>query len=231
MAHQPSIYIGQLRVDEPITTLTDLIITAVCWYAFAKLKNRNESGEINHLLQCYFLSMGLATALGGLVGHAFLYMFNDHGLTVSPWKLPGWVVSMLSITLIERASIKYAKPLITPWYEKIFSWINVIELIVFVIITFVTLNFFFVEIHSAYGLLFVVAGFHGYVYWKVQSKASANMLIAVLWSSLAALVFMNKLGISKWLNHFDISHLLMAVSAYYFYLGARNMSNPIKQAA
>jgi hypothetical protein len=34
------------------------------------------------------------------------------------------------------------------------------------------------------------------------------------------MVFMNEWGISKWFNHFDISHTLLSISAFLFYKGA-----------
>ena len=35
----PTIHIGDLRIDEPITTLTDLLFIGVCFFAFFKTKN------------------------------------------------------------------------------------------------------------------------------------------------------------------------------------------------
>jgi hypothetical protein len=165
--------------------------------------------------------MGIATAIGGLIGHGFLYAFSyPPGLSVSPWKLPGWLTSMISIAMVERASIEYARKLIKPKIGRFFAWFNIIELLTFIVITFSTLNFFFVEVHTTYGLLFIVAGFNGYVYYKTKSDGSRIFLYAVAISAISALVFMNKWGISKWFNHYDISHSLLAISALLFMKGA-----------
>jgi hypothetical protein len=225
---QPSIFILGIRIDEPITTLTDLFVSAVCFYAYFAITKHRETSKLNNYLRFYFLMMGTATTIGGIIGHAFLYAlpFNEL-LEVSPWKLPGWLVSMFAIALVERASIEYARPLIKSNTGKIFAWINIIELITFVIITFSTLNFFFVEVHSAYGLLVVVTGFQGYVFFKTKSIASKRMLIAVAFSAVGALFFMNEWGLSKWFNHYDISHMFMTASAYFFYLGAMKIE-PLK---
>ena len=218
---QPSIYLAGIRVDEPITTLTDLLVAAVCLYAFFQIRKIKQESKMRTYLQIYFFSMGLATVLGGLIGHGFLYAlpYNDV-LTVSPWKLPGWITSMVSIAMIERASIEYARQHIKPRIGRLFAWINIIELITFMVITFSTLNFFFVEVHSAYGLLIIVAGFNLYTYRKTKSNGSKLFLFAVGVSSISALVFMNEIGIHKWFNHYDISHCLMALSAWLFYKGS-----------
>ncbi len=211
---QPSIEVLGLWVDEPVTMITDLVVTAVCIYAFVRLSRIPVKNNVHFYLKYYFLSMGIATAVGGIIGHGFFYLF------AFAWKLPGWLTSMISVALLERAVILYARKLILPFLGKFFAWLNVIELATFVTITFITLNFFFVELHAAYGLLIVTTGFSLIVFIKTRNKGSRTFLVAVAFSSLSALVFMNEWGISIWFNHFDISHLLMAISAWVFYKGS-----------
>lgn len=211
---QPSIEILGIRINEPVTTATDLVITAVCWFAFYKLNKIPKQNNIHTYLKYYFLSMGLATAIGGLIGHGFFYLFSFE------WKLPGWLTSMISIALVERAAILYARRLVPKKVGDVFAWLNIIELITFVTLTFTTLNFFFVEAHAAYGLLIVVFSFSLVVYLKTKSKGSRFFLMAVAFSAVGALIFMNKLGISIWFNHFDISHIFLAFSAWFFYKGS-----------
>jgi hypothetical protein len=218
---QPTIYIFNIRVDEPVTTVTDLIISFICFYSFFRLNQYLVNTKLHKYLKVYFISMGIATALGGLLGHGFLYFFSyPSQLLVSPWKLPGWITSMISIAMIERVSIEYARKLIKPRIGSFFAWLNIIELIVFMGLTFSTLNFFFVELHTTYGLLFIVAGFNGYNYYKTRSAGSKLFLYAVAVSAISALVYLNKWGISKWFNHFDISHVLLAVAALLFMKGS-----------
>ncbi len=211
---QPSIYLGNLRIDEPVTTLTDLFVTAVCFFAYYRLRKIKPLSRMQIYLIYYFLTMGLATALGGLIGHAFLYKLSFE------WKLPGWLMSMFSVALLERASILYAKPLISKKLGKFFGVLNIVELATFVILAFSTLNFFFVEAHSAYGLLIIVAGFHGFVFYKQRTKGSKLFLIAVGISAISALIFMNEWGLHPFFNHYDISHTLMAIGAFVFYKGS-----------
>lgn len=248
---QPAIEFLGVRINEPVTTFTDLMVSAVCFYAFFKLSQITMRNKVHLYLRYYFLSMGIATAIGGLIGHGFLYLFDARWETpdfivnfltpivgsellqdvANPWKLPGWLTSMFSIALVERAAIEYARPLTGARVGKFLSWLNIIELTTFVIITFTTLNFFFVEVHSAYGLLFVVTSLCGYVFWKTRAEGSKLFLIAVGISAVSALIYMNEWGISKWFNHFDISHIFMTASAYTFYLGGKRiLTDPILTA-
>jgi hypothetical protein len=63
------------------------------------------------------------------------------------------------------------------------------------------------------------------VFLKTKKKGSKLFLIAVGFSAVGALFFMNKWGFSPWFNHFDISHVFMTCSAFYFYLGAKEILN------
>ncbi len=224
--HQPSIFPFGLRIDEPVTVLTDLIVAAVCFYAYYKLGRFDKQTSVNRFLRYYFLTMGIATTLGGIIGHGFLYAFDlwfPFDYAVSPWKLPGWLVSMFSITLVERASIEYTRPIVHPRTGKILAWINIIELIVFIFIVFFSLNFWFVQVHAAYGLLFVVSSLNIYVYYKRRTLSSKIFLGAVGFAAIGALVYLNQWSIDQWFNYFDISHMFMAASAYTFYRGSKQL--------
>ncbi len=211
---QPSVHWLGIRIDEPMTTLTDLLVSAVCFYAYFKLRKLDAKSKGLIYFRYYFLLMGLATLLGGVIGHAFLYAFSFS------WKLPGWVVSMFSVAFIERSAIDYAKAYIPKKVGSFFLRLNIIELITIMTITLYTLNFKWVEFHSGYGLLAIVFPFHAFVYFKTKNKGSKTIMLAVGIASIAALVFMNKVAAHVWFNHLDISHTLMAVAAYVFYRGA-----------
>lgn len=211
----PSIYVFNIRIDEPVTTLTDLMVSAICFYAWYKLRNRDSENKVVAMFSWFFILMGVATMIGGLIGHAFLYALSNE------WKLPGWLVSMLSINLLERAVIRYSAPLMKPAFSKFFSRLNILELLVFAGLAFGTLNFKFVEVHSAYGIMVVVFGFSLFNFFKgSRGPVVMNLVVGVIFALLAAVTFTMRLSISEWFNYIDISHVLMAVTAIFFYRAA-----------
>ncbi|MGB4971110.1 MAG: hypothetical protein WBO32_00535 [Cyclobacteriaceae bacterium] len=210
---QPPITVFNIRIDEPVNMFTDLIVSAVCLIAYYKLTRKQLPGKTQLYFRWYFLLMGLATFFGGVIGHGFLYAFSF------AWKLPGWIISMFSIALIERSSIEHARPLISPSVGKAFLILNIIELVTVMSITIYTLNFQWVEFHSGYGLLAVVLTFHGFVYLKTKDKGSGIIIAGVGVASIAALIFMNEISPYIWFNHIDLSHVIMAVAAQIFYKG------------
>lgn len=214
---QPSIEIFGILIMEPMVTFTDLWITAVCVYAVIKLKKLNKQGKVHQYMRFYFGIMAVATFLGGFLGHAFQYAV---GLE---YKLPGWLISMLSVSSIERATIMHVQPVINKKFGTFLEIANVIELLVFAAITFGTLNFFFIQVHSAYGLGLIVMPLHFLAYWKTRNEGSRIIALSVLFACIAAYTYTSEVSLGIWFNHLDISHTVMAISLFFFYKGATKL--------
>lgn len=212
---QPSIFPLGIRIDEPMTTLTDVLVAAVCFYAVIKLMPKSDGSRMHKLVILYFALMGSATLIGGVIGHGFLYALSFY------WKLPGWLLSMLAINFLERVMIRFSKPVLTTKGAKFFSWFNIVELVVFAALAFGSLNFLYVEIHSTYGLLVVVFGFCVFNLVRGHGqKVIHQFMWATLFAFLAAVVFVAKWDIHQWFRHVDLAHVLMAISAFFFYRGS-----------
>lgn len=215
----PSINIVGLRVDEPVTMITDLLISLVCFYAFFRMKQLRCSLRSQIHLRNYFFFVALATALGGIIGHGFLYAFSE------TWKLPGWITAILSVALIERSSISHAQPLLKPRIGHLFMFLNIVEMIGILVVTIVTIDFKWVEYHNAYGLIVNVAGLHSFAYYKTRDRGSLLILFGVLVTALASFFFTQKISLHTWFNYVDISHVLLAIAGYIIYLGGRNLED------
>lgn len=215
---QPSIELLGIRLDEPVNCATDLLVTSVCWYAWYRLRQEGSEKRSVQLMKYYFFVMGLATLLGGFLGHAFKYALGPE------WKIPGWVVSMFAVMLIERAAIEHARPLIKPRLGRFFLGLNFVELTVLLLLAVILIEFNYVLGHSTYGLGVVVGGFHLFVYLKTGSLASRRMLQAVLIAGFGALFYISQWSLSTWFNHLDIGHTAMAIGSWFFYLGSKHLS-------
>lgn len=214
---QPSIELFGIKILEPVTSATDLLIAIVCFYAYYKLKKLNRPGQSHRFMKYYLLSLGVSTFVSGILAHAFLYVMGP------TWKLPGWILGMIAVSWLERSSISHATPLMGANPAKWIKWGNYVELVILIGATIITAKFIFVEIHSAMGLLIVAAPLH-YMAWKKEKDyGSRYILFAIASSAVAVSFFGSKIGISKWFNHSDIAHVFLALSAYFTYLGALNM--------
>ncbi len=214
---QPDIEIFNIVINEPVTAFTDVVVALACIWAFYQLYNLPEKNKIKTFLLFYFAGMGLATLHGGIIGHGFLYLFSFS------WKLPAWFVSMVAVASLERSAIEYARKIISPKLGIFFLWLNIIELLTFMFVSFYTLNFYYVMVHMSYGLLVVVASFHFYVYRKTKSNGSYIFLLSVAVAIVSGTIFLNEWGFSKWFNHVDISHIFMTAITMLLYYGSKKI--------
>ena len=202
-----------IRIDEPIVTLTDLLVSVLCFVFAYKIHQSGKNERTFIYFKIYFFTMGIATLLGGIIGHAFLYAFSFY------WKLPGWIMSMISIMFLERAVIEHTRIYLKTSVVKVLGVINILEFITFLTLTIITLDFFFVEFHSGYGLMFVVLSLEGFLFLKTKNQAGKYMLAGVGFAALAALFFMTKISPHRWFDYLCVSHVFMAIAATFFYFG------------
>jgi predicted membrane channel-forming protein YqfA (hemolysin III family) len=223
----PQVHLWGLTLLEPVTVVTNLMIAATCLYAFFTLCRMPGRHRAQHLAAYFFLFMALANMVGGVLGHGLLYLTGMWG------RLPGWFLSMAAVALFERAAIWHASPLLSPRIASLFSWLNYIEIALLATLAFITLNFFWVEVHAFYGLFVVVFSLEYFVYLKTGDPATRNIFMGTALAGVASIVHMFKLGIHAWFNHNDISHLIMAVGVWYYYRGivALRLTLPATQIA
>lgn len=206
-----------VTILEPSSVLSSLMMTAVCVYAFIHLNKLTRKHRMYTQLQYFFLFMGIATAIGGILGHGFLY------LTGKPGKIPGWFASMIAVALFERAAIWHIKPLLHQKIGKTLGWLNYLELTIFFVLTFITLNFVVVEIHAFYGLFVMLFTMEVYVYRHRKDPGSRYIFIATFLGAVSAGFHALKFSFGPWFNYNDIAHIPMALSIWYYYKGASNM--------
>jgi len=214
---QPSIEILNLRIDEPITTITDLMFAAVCFYAFFQIRRMGYGGRVKWYFKYYFLTLGLGASFGGILGHAFLYRLS------AEWQLVSWVLTLVSVALISHALIELAKPLMKSSFSRWVGRINLLILAIAIFYTIWTLAFSPVKYYSIFGLLVVVGSLSYYIYIKTRKRGVVLMLAAIGIGFFAALVFSFEWGLSPWFNHSDISHVILSFSAFSMYKGVALM--------
>lgn len=212
-----TIHIWGIRIDEPMVTLTDLLVTVLCLIYAYKIHKSGKKEKTFLFFKIYFFTMGIATLLGGIIGHAFFYLFSFY------WKLPGWIMSMISIMFVERAAIEHTRIWLNNSVVSVFGIINIIEFLTFLTLTITTLDFFFVEFHSGYGLMFVVLSLESFLFFKTKNTVGKYMLTGVGFAALAAIFFMTKISPHQWFNYLCISHVFMAAAATFFYWGTKKI--------
>ena len=212
---EPSIYISGIRIDEPVTTITDIVVGVVCIYAFIRLIKDFRPSKERTFFWIFFLGLGIGTILGGLLGHAFLYSLQP------AWQLPGWLLSMAAISFLGLASIEIISKNLHPRLVYIFIGLIIIAYLILGIMVTVYLDFIYVVIQIAFSLVGIVLAIHIYGWFRSKNPGHLLFLAGVTIMIFTAFIFLLKLNLNQWVNQNSISHALMAFCAILFYKGAR----------
>ena len=219
MNEEPYIFFGGIRIDEPVTTLTDLVVAGVCIYAFIKLIKDYQQSKERTFFSFFFLGLGLGTVLGGFLGHAFLYRLHP------AWQLPGWLLSMAAISSLVLASLEINRKFIHLKLNWLIILLNVTAYFVLGIFATISIDFIYVVIQTAFSLVGIVLFIHIYGWFKSKDPGHLLFLAAVSIMIFTAAIFLFKLSLNQWINQNSISHALMALSAIIFYSGTRRFLN------
>ena len=211
---QPSIEILNIRIDEPITTATDLLLAAICFYAFFQIRKLECTDRVKRYFKYYFLILGLGAMTGGLLGHAFLYRLSEG------WKLVSWVLSLSSVALIAHALMEIAKPFVKPLISRLISLFNVLIFVLALFFTLWSMAFAPVKYYMLFGMVVMVGSVCYFIYRKTGNKGVLVLMGGVGVGVISAIIFSFEWGLSPWFNHNDISHVILIFSAFSIYKGA-----------
>jgi hypothetical protein len=203
----PSIELFGLRIDEPVTTITDMIVALIGIWGYFKIAKQKNLKHVS-VYALFFLGTGISTMIAGLLGHAFLYRF---GYEI---KMVGWVLGILGTCFAQFAAVYHTKETIGEKAFKLLLTICYLEVIVSMTILILKPSFLVVICHTAFGLLLMVTVLESINYAKTRSKLSLMMICGVGLAVAAIIVHTCKIAISKWFNHLDISHVFLGLSLY-----------------
>lgn len=218
----PSVFIGNFEIREPVTSLTDFLTACVSGISFlllfiSKKTNRNKAYQFFQIyFLCYFLSMSSAAFLG----HALqAYVPNEV-------KIIGWVFSTLGQLFLALGTLQVLKNLLSK------MWLNTIHFI----LIFQCLIFIFLMLHPSYSnfkiaqlaattvLIGIVLPLHIFNFFKTSSTGSRNIILTIIYAIIPAFIYNNQISISKWFNYHDISHVLMSIFMLMMYYSIKKLS-------
>jgi hypothetical protein len=225
----PSIFIGDLEWQEPVTSATDFLVAIVCWtafYLFIKLKT-TESPSYPWFKR-YFLMFAIGMTSAAWLGHGLqAYLYPE-------FKLIGWVCAATGLMFLQIGTYRAIfKPPITTfgkllpkWF--VIQWLTAVICMLYYISEGMEQAFKVTQINSVIALWGFVLPMHVYALSKLKMQASKIVIIALLYSAIPGFIYSNKMSYSKWFNYHDISHVLMAIFMTAMFLGLYQMVKPRK---
>jgi len=175
---QPSIEVLNIRIDEPVTTATDILLAGVCVYAFFRIRKLGPTLTVKRYFEYYFLALGLGAFFGGLLGHAFLYQLSPY------WKLVSWILILLSVACMVHALLELAKPLVKPAFIRFLLLMNLFILAIALFATVWSLTFSAVKYYTIFGMFIVAGALSYYIFRRTGNRGVYMFMMARIAKSI-----------------------------------------------
>ena len=205
-----------LQLQEPMAFITNGLIAIFCLWAYRSLRN---DISVNKYWKSFYLFLGVSSFLGAL-GHTFFMYFDIYG------KMPSWILACAANVCSGWGMLKYDQEINAKNPFVHFVWIKSLILLTTSILI---QKFVFVAVDAIVSYL-LFTGYYALRLRKHGYESMKYMAIEVIGMLPSAFVFLFKWSPFLWLNKDDISHLLILVGIYFFYVALKKGVNQLKLA-
>lgn len=209
-----------IRIEEPVTALTDLLTASVCFFAFFRLHQLQINHKAFSFFKYYFLLMALGTTCAAFFSHAILYWSGYN------WKMLGWTFSAIGIFNIENSALTYFQE---ETESKRLDWLSFafkVQLILFLLCLSYTPTRVFevVQINSSLGIVGITFPLFIYLFFKTKKRSYKKVILAFCMSMVTGLVFNAEITFHKYFNYHDFAHVLMAFSSFLLFIAGLELA-------
>lgn len=201
-----------LCLQEPMALVTNWIIAITAFILYFRLKNAESSFQVSW--RKFYFFFGLSTFFSGF-GHVLFNYFDVYG------KYPTWILGLIAAYHAGKAMISLN--VIDTSTRRMFNWVLYAKLITFATLALILQSFIFVMVDAVITYLFFCLGF-GIYYWRKGISSFKYTVIAVLILFPSIFIFTLKVNPHIWFNKDDLSHILMALTIIFFYLGVSRLN-------
>ena len=194
---QPDFHLENLVLGEPVVAATNLIIAAAAFYGWRRLRQIRGWKTGKHSMELFFLLLSLATAFGGIAGHALQHYIHY------AWKIPGWILSITAAAFLTQSSI------FRHGHGKALQWLNWGLLGICMVSAVALLQFGLNLLYNAVSLLLIMLPLEWMAFRRGEA-ASKWFIGGIGLFLLAAVALVARLTLSVWFTNADLGHLLVA---------------------
>ncbi|RMG30930.1 MAG: hypothetical protein D6732_15630 [Methanobacteriota archaeon] len=201
-----------VRITEPVTTITDYMITIEAIFLMILLGDLDLGGSAMWI-KGYFILLGLGALLGG-TAHGFKE-YATQKMELLVWRGSLVVLGATSFCLVVGLSYVFVEN-IAPWVQLVFG-------IAFIPYLWrVKVNGEFIDAIMYYGVATLVS-ITITVFAIISGNSGASLILTgFLVLILGTFIQMKKIGIHKHFNHNDIFHVFTMVAIWFIYKGLRS---------
>jgi hypothetical protein len=205
-----TIYIGSLAIHEPVTALTDLLITILGIIFYFKIPVT--SGVVKNW-RLFFLFLSLST-LAGACGHGFFAIHE--GIEYKSVWLTMQVLNGIGLFFAQKATL--ISVLKNSKNYSAWKWSYLIQLVVYLIALFIVQKYLVTIIDNAVALIPIMI-----LHFTATEKEEYQKYIGygIMISFITAIVHGTKLSLHAYFNYNDIAHVFIIISFTVMFMGVK----------
>jgi hypothetical protein len=205
------IEIFSIKLLEPGTFISDLLMAFACYYFYISMKKMSITKYRNQL-SYFFLFMGFSSFIGAFAHSLFLY-------TGKTLHYVSWLLTGISVFFIE---FSVSSHIANDKRRSVFILFVKAKLLVFFLITTIVMDFLYVKINTAVGMLGLIFPIFLYHLVKFEKKGYAYVLLGILLAILPALLHRTKFEVAWIFNMNDLSHFFLIFCMFLVYIGLKS---------
>ncbi len=217
----PTVFIGSFEWREPVTTLTDALVSLVAIYAVIMYSRyKGEKSNNYNFFKAYFICFSFGMMSAAWFGHGLVAYVGVK------WKVIGWVFSATGHLFFSLASLMQIRPIIRPSAHNIIKTILFTQYAVFVFLMIHPSfsQFIYTQMSSVFSLIGLILPMQFFNYMKTKEKGSLIITIAILCGLIPGILYNTQFSISRWYNYHDISHTIVAGIMFLMFLGTSRLT-------
>lgn len=216
--HYTYISLFGFKLFEPVTILTNSIITIYCLFVYFSTQKFNH--QISRHWGIFFLLMGLSSLLACLT-HGIHDQLGATFLRTS-WFLMN-SVSLIGIYFFYRATFIYSN-LNRENTTQLFNYAALVWIISLLVATYFLNNFLLIKIHA--GIVLFYSLIVHFITFRNNHAGSGYIVAGILISFSSIIVHSLKLSFGEWFNYKDISHVIVLTSMIFLFKGVKTKISP-----
>ncbi|PIB36898.1 hypothetical protein BFP72_16550 [Reichenbachiella sp. 5M10] len=205
-----------LELLEPMGFLLNMVMCLVSVALYLRMKEEDATDFKKYWTNFYWL-FAVSTLFGGF-SHLLYNYFGMMG------KIPGWLAAVLAISSIEMA--------VASQYESRQDTLkNLVRIkaVIILLLLSIDLQFTWVMVHTAIGLLIILGA--SAIHHIRMGQSHYYLFLYSIGLMILTLPFrLGGIDLHLWFNRDDVSHVFMIISLVLFYKGVKHRELAFKEA-
>ncbi len=204
--------IFEFHLLEPVTVLTDILLSIFCIYFYNKLNFPGNKATLGKYWRFFFLFMGISTFIAAIAHGCKAYFSNQVFYFI--WMAMN-ISSIPSAYYLLKATIELSE--FTDQLKRRLTTISLAAMLLLTVLTVYINNFALIKVNA--GIVILLALVRHYHTYKKGYQGSGYIVFGFAFSLSSIVVHTTQYSLHEWFNFKDISHVIMNISLYIIFTG------------